>query len=111
MKYIKTFESTYKEALQIGNYVIMNYYYDPDDQENSETKTMNKFMKNVGEVVGFTPDAYYTKVKYYNIPKSIKDYFEPNGVRTISNNNFVRLATQKEIDKHLFNKSLNKFNL
>lgn len=99
MKYIKYFESTIKDDLQIGNYVIMKYY-DEDDKRNPEIKIMNKFMKNnVGEVIGFVPDESYTRVQYYNIPKKIKDYFTPNGVRTISNDKFVRLATPKEIKK------------
>jgi len=111
MKYIKKFEKSNVDKLkyQIGDYVIC--------QEKGWLPSSNFLIfldfigNNIGQIVNKNTSVYDYIVKYENIPKEIKDYFNHQ-------NGTSRDMTEFEIINHSKNKekletilNIKKFNI
>jgi hypothetical protein len=109
MKYIKTYENMNKLP-EIGDYVLMRVNL----KEYSKKEDVNKFINNsIGQVMKIYPENEEVRVKYYNIPDNIKDWFlydsfKKTYSRVFNTNRIVDIKTKEDFD--LYNNQ-NKYNL
>lgn len=95
MKYLKTFESVNEP--QVGDYVSC--------EENDEYFTSYFISNNIGVIIDVQDDLYF--VKYNNIPKDIKEYFDEYCRDMLRDEIKFWSKSKEDVDKYIATKKYN----
>jgi hypothetical protein len=108
MKYIKKFEHV-KNMPEIGDYIIVECN---NTMGKSYDDIFNFLNNSVGKVVGFGKVGIFNdgvKIKFYNVPKNLNNYFNPNHINIFDLRNIV--AFGKDKDDLIIQKKAREYNL
>ena len=113
MKYLKYFENNI-DLPEVGDYVIIDC---PNYVLGSNYDEIFHFLNNnIGKVVGFG-NAYTggqgIKIKYFNIPKNLNTYFNPDHIKIFPIDYILAFGKNKEDIKKEYEiqRNIKKFNI